>query len=75
MEVVFCVPICWSPSANAAMENCVREAMYKAEFGVSNRNTVPKLFMVNEAEAAATFTLMANTHTLKVMTSSKHYTT
>jgi len=57
------------------MENCVREAIYKAEFGVGNRDTVPKLFMVNEAEAAATFTLMANTHTLKVMTSSNYYTT
>jgi hypothetical protein len=31
--------------------------------------------MVNEAEAAATFTLMANTHTLKVICSCNHYIT
>jgi hypothetical protein len=52
------------------MEHCVTEAMYKTGFGVSGRDTVPRLFMVNEAEAAATFTLKTNFYTLTVKTSS-----
>jgi hypothetical protein len=57
------------------MEHCVTEAMYKTRFGVSDRDTVPRLFMVNEAEAAATFTLQANLHTLKVRISANRYVT
>jgi hypothetical protein len=75
VEVIFCVPVCWAPRANAAMEHCVTEAMFKTGFGVSNRDSVPRLFMVNEAEAAATFTLKANLHTLTVKTSRNHHAT
>lgn len=67
VEVVICVPICWTASANAIMCNCVLQAMKRARFGFKDDNSVPGLFMVNEAEAAATFALRAGLHSLKVL--------
>ncbi|KAF1845331.1 uncharacterized protein K460DRAFT_416606 [Cucurbitaria berberidis CBS 394.84] len=56
VEITFCVPVCWNPSANARMSACLQEAMRKVHLGVDNGG-VCNLFMVNEAEAAATYTL------------------
>ncbi|KAF2116330.1 hypothetical protein BDV96DRAFT_645660 [Lophiotrema nucula] len=57
VEVVFGVPISWLPRANAIMAQCVLDAMHKAEFAIPKDGSPPKLFMVNEAEAAATWAL------------------
>ncbi|CAO2655819.1 Nn.00g046220.m01.CDS01 [Neocucurbitaria sp. VM-36] len=56
VEITFCVPVCWKPSANTTMSGCLQEAMKKVHLGVDGRG-VYNLFMVNEAEAAAMYTL------------------
>lgn len=50
VEVTFCVPVCWSAAAVAVMSACVQKAMKSVGLG---RNGIHKIFVVNEAEAAA----------------------
>ncbi|CBY00364.1 hypothetical protein IAQ61_011296 [Plenodomus lingam] len=56
VEVTFCVPVCWDPSANEIMSACVQAALRKVDLGIGPQNQC-NLFMVNEAEAAAMHTL------------------
>lgn len=56
MELTFTVPVCWSTKANAAMSTYIESAMRETQFGVPNGET-PDLFMVNEAEAGASWAL------------------
>ncbi|KAF2678256.1 hypothetical protein K458DRAFT_317433 [Lentithecium fluviatile CBS 122367] len=65
VEVVFCVPVCWSLQANAIMSNCVTAAMARAKFGITANSQAANLFMVNEAEAAATNALSSAFYDLK----------
>ncbi|KAF2656351.1 hypothetical protein K491DRAFT_656655 [Lophiostoma macrostomum CBS 122681] len=65
VEVVICVPVCWSPSANAIMCECLTVAMQRSGLGITQAASVPRLFLVNEAEAAATYALRAGMHTLE----------
>ncbi|KAF2178399.1 hypothetical protein K469DRAFT_731829 [Zopfia rhizophila CBS 207.26] len=65
VEIVICVPICWNTQANGTMCNLVTDAMQKAGFAVTNSGRVSNLFMVNEAEAAATYALSAGHHDIR----------
>lgn len=64
VEVTFTVPICWGVNANATMAKCLTAAMRRAEFGVPGDSSLPNLFMVNEAEAAAIHALHSGFHDL-----------
>ena len=65
VEVTFCVPVCWGPSANAIMSACLQGALKKVELCARRRGAY-NLFMVNEAEAAAMYTLTSNFQTYRV---------
>ncbi|KAI8935379.1 hypothetical protein NX059_007962 [Plenodomus lindquistii] len=64
VEVTFCVPVCWDPSANAVMSACLQHALKDVGLGTS-AETHYNLFMVNEAEAAATYTLTSSLSSYK----------
>ncbi|RSM15778.1 hypothetical protein CDV31_004879 [Fusarium ambrosium] len=56
-EVVLCVPAIWDPEALRIMQTCLALAMDRAEFpGVdTENNSIERLFIVSEPEAAATY--------------------
>ncbi|CAN9187548.1 unnamed protein product [Alternaria alternata] len=59
VELTFSVPVCWSTMANAKMSKCIETAMRESGFGVihDQRGSSVNLFMVNEAEAGASYAL------------------
>lgn len=65
VEITFCVPVCWDPSANATMSACLQEALKKVKLCARGRGA-HSLFMVNEAEAAAMYTLTSEFSSFKV---------
>lgn len=67
VEVIITVPACWTPKACSIMAKAVREAMKTANFFLRQRRDVPHLFMVNEAEAAATYIINSGGHHVKVI--------
>jgi hypothetical protein len=52
VEMTLAVPVCWSAGAIAVMSSCLRAAMATTRFGTDGK-MIPRLFIVNEAEAAA----------------------
>ncbi|KAH7396896.1 hypothetical protein DE146DRAFT_57787 [Phaeosphaeria sp. MPI-PUGE-AT-0046c] len=64
VEVTIAVPVCWSARSNAAMNECLQAALSTVQFG-SDGTTIPRLFMVNEAEAAAMHVLADGTTKLE----------
>lgn len=62
VELTFSVPVCWSTMANATMSKCIEAAMREAEFGLirDRHGSSVNLFMVNEAEAGASYALEFN---------------
>jgi hypothetical protein len=66
VEVVISVPVCWAATSNFIMSKAVNEAMWRTGFGVSTDSASLNLFIVNEAEAAATSCLRAQQHNLRV---------
>ncbi|KAF2853307.1 hypothetical protein T440DRAFT_549037 [Plenodomus tracheiphilus IPT5] len=61
VEITFCVPVCWDPSANAIMSSCLQKALGNVRLGVgAGAQNSYNLFMVNEAEAAAMHTLTSH---------------
>lgn len=61
-EVVLCVPAIWGPEALRTMQICLARAMDRAEFpGVDTQNnSIERLFIVSEPEAAATYMVSQN---------------
>ncbi|KAL6365550.1 hypothetical protein LRP88_01547 [Fusarium phalaenopsidis] len=61
-EVVLCVPAIWDPKALRTMQICLARAMDRAEFpGVdTENNSIERLFIVSEPEAAATYMVSQN---------------
>ncbi|RSL69654.1 hypothetical protein CEP54_002134 [Fusarium duplospermum] len=61
-EVVLCVPAIWDPEALRIMQTCLALAMDRAEFpGVdTENNSIERLFIVSEPEAAATYMVSQN---------------
>ena len=59
VELIFSVPVCWSTMANAFMSKCIETAMRESEFGLikDQCGSSVNLFMVNEAEAGASYAL------------------
>ncbi|KAF2020703.1 hypothetical protein BU24DRAFT_469468 [Aaosphaeria arxii CBS 175.79] len=64
-ELIISVPVSWTPKANNTMCQCMIEAMRRSGVGLNEHNSVPKLFMVNESEAAATYALQRSIYTLR----------
>ncbi|KAB2099689.1 hypothetical protein AG0111_0g12188 [Alternaria gaisen] len=62
VELTFSVPVCWSTMANALMSKCIESAMQASGFGLirDQHGSTVNLFMVNEAEAGASYALEAN---------------
>jgi hypothetical protein len=58
VKLTLAVPVCWSARANAIMSSCLQSAMKTTRFGTDGVSN-PLLFMVNEAEAAATYALVS----------------
>jgi hypothetical protein len=65
VEITFCVPVCWSVGAIVTMNACAEKAMQKAKLGTDG-TTVPLMFLVNEAEAAAMYALTSKFFHLQV---------
>jgi hypothetical protein len=65
VELTFTVPVCWSAKANSVMSNCLQQAMRQTHFGVDEQS-ICNIFMVNEAEAAATYAISSLKHRLRV---------
>jgi hypothetical protein len=65
VEVILTVPVSWSARANAVLNTCLQSAMKMTQFGTDGVST-PLLFMVNEAEAAATYALTSEKAALDV---------
>ncbi|KAL2683252.1 hypothetical protein Neosp_007720 [[Neocosmospora] mangrovei] len=61
-EVVLCVPAIWDPKALRIMQTCLALAMKRAKFtGVDiENNSIERLFIVSEPEAAATYMVSQN---------------
>ncbi|KAJ4321515.1 hypothetical protein N0V84_005318 [Fusarium piperis] len=61
-EVVLCVPAIWDPRALRVMQTSLAHAMDRAEFpGVdTENNSIERLFIVSEPEAAATYMVTQN---------------
>ncbi|KAM6525643.1 hypothetical protein FALCPG4_011179 [Fusarium falciforme] len=61
-EVVLCVPAIWDPKALRIMQTCLALAMDRAKFpGVdTENNSIERLFIVSEPEAAATYMVSQN---------------
>ncbi|UPL03875.1 hypothetical protein LCI18_014809 [Fusarium solani-melongenae] len=61
-EVVLCVPAIWDPKALRIMQTCLALAMDRAKFpGVdTENNSIERLFIVSEPEAAATYMVSHN---------------
>ncbi|KAF2704593.1 hypothetical protein K504DRAFT_449582 [Pleomassaria siparia CBS 279.74] len=57
VEFVVTVPVCWTPFANMRMTECVLSALKEADFGIPHDGSTINLFIVNEAEAAATYVI------------------
>ncbi|RYN89541.1 hypothetical protein AA0120_g6203 [Alternaria tenuissima] len=64
VELIFSVPVCWSTMANAFMSKCIETAMRESEFGLikDQCGSSVNLFMVNEAEAGASYALASHQH-------------
>ncbi|KAI4658178.1 uncharacterized protein J4E79_007160 [Alternaria viburni] len=63
VELTFCVPVCWTSMANAVMSDCIETAMRDSAFGLDRDESGDysvNLFMVNEAEAGASYALASN---------------
>lgn len=62
LEVVLCVPAIWDPQALRVMQTSLAHAMDRAEFpGVdTENNSIERLFIVSEPEAAATYMVSQN---------------
>lgn len=60
------MPASWSPKANLTMNAAFSDAANRAGFATPDRK-MPTIFMVNEAEAAATHALKDGGHDLKVL--------
>jgi len=65
VEVTLAVPVCWSARANNVMSACLQSAMRRAKFGTDGIS-LPLIFMVNEAEAAAMYALTSENVVLNV---------
>ena len=65
VELSFTVPVCWTAKANSVMSSCLQEAMRQTQFGIDKQD-ICNIFMVNEAEAAATYALSCLKHKLRV---------
>jgi hypothetical protein len=65
VELTFTVPVCWSAKANSIMSNCLQQAMRQTQFGVDEQS-ICNIFMVNEAEAAATYAISSLKQRLRV---------
>jgi hypothetical protein len=65
VEMTFCVPVCWSARANATMSACAQKAMKAIKLGTDGIS-IPHMFMVNEAEAAAMYALHFDYYKLQV---------
>ncbi|KAJ3464653.1 hypothetical protein MRS44_009439 [Fusarium solani] len=61
-EIVLCVPAIWDPKVLRTMQICLARAMDRAEFpGVdTENNSIERLFIVSEPEAAATYMVSQN---------------
>jgi hypothetical protein len=65
VEMTLAVPVCWSARTSAVMSSCLLAAMASVNFGAdSDKN--PQLFIVNEAEAAATHALESRSGQIRV---------
>ena len=69
VELTFCVPVVGSPAANLIMSMCVQEAMQAASLGEHRT-----YFMVNEAEAAATYIIEMTSDQVNVSVQMMHMT-
>ncbi|KAF2178402.1 hypothetical protein K469DRAFT_695689 [Zopfia rhizophila CBS 207.26] len=65
IEFIFCVPVAWRTRSRAIMGKAFIEALDKAGFKATNANGRHNVFMVNEAEAAATYALTDRMHELR----------
>ncbi|KAH8730709.1 hypothetical protein GQ44DRAFT_417296 [Phaeosphaeriaceae sp. PMI808] len=70
VEVTIAVPICWTEKANNTMNACLQAAMKEVRFGTNGTDRA-HTFMINEAEAAATYVVAHATTSLPAINSYK----
>jgi hypothetical protein len=72
VELVFSVPVVWSPTANEHMSYCIQEAMTAVDLGL-DRNGMHNLFMTCEPKVAMLYIVKKGLCNLQVRAISSAY--